>query len=98
MRISNRRLLSDIIIHRQGSDHEERYENYQAMMAELVRWFWQKYGFNYSGIDCMAIREAEVPIPVEQRCWMIMEDVFRKVIEILSAHNVAPWGGNCYAS
>jgi C_GCAxxG_C_C family probable redox protein len=69
-----------------GTDVEVRNENYQKMLTELVQWFWKEFGFNFGGIDCMAIREANAPESVDKRCWMIIEAIYNKVTEILSAN------------
>jgi hypothetical protein len=71
-----------------GNDEEEPDENYRNMVKELVRWFWHKYGYKYGGLDCMAIQDAESNEPTHQRCWFIMEDVYFKVISILSANGI----------
>jgi hypothetical protein len=81
-----------------GSDKEEWNKKYQQMMEGLVRWFWNKYGFKYGGIDCMAIRDAEIDEPNYQRCWHIMEEVYSKVISILAINGVAISYKGCYAS
>ena len=81
-----------------GGDKERRDEKYTAMVQELVRWFWDKYGFKYGGLDCMAIREAEASEQEYQRCWQILEDVFFKVNDILAANGVAMGYRGCFAS
>jgi hypothetical protein len=70
---------------------------YGKMMEELVRWFWQKYGFRYSGIDCMAIRRANGTEKQHQRCWQILEDVYFKVNDILVSNGIAISFKGCYA-
>jgi hypothetical protein len=80
-----------------GPTLEQRNENYPKIMKDLVQWFWQTYGFGYGGIDCMAIREAEVQLPVKQRCWQIMEDVYLKVIELLAVNGVSAISSGRYA-
>ena len=81
-----------------GNEHEQRNPGYRQMMQELVRWFWKSYGFNYGGIDCMAISEAGRPENASQRCWTIMESVYLKVEEILTSHGVVMCKHDCYAS
>ncbi|HSW57081.1 MAG TPA: C-GCAxxG-C-C family protein [Dehalococcoidales bacterium] len=81
-----------------GEDREDRNLNQKAMLTELVRWFWYSYGFGYQGIDCMAIREANTPVSVDQRCWAIMESVYLKAMEILTAHGIKAVSEEYYAS
>jgi len=49
------------------------------------------------GIDCMAIREADVSLPAKQRCWQIMEDVYLKVIEILTTYGISTFPSGRFA-
>jgi hypothetical protein len=81
-----------------GSEKEDWNENYPKMSQDLVRWFWHSYGFSYQGIDCMAIREAEASLPPQQRCWKIMEDVYNKVMSILTLYGINICDEDCYAS
>ena len=67
------------------------------MIEELVRWFWQKYGFKYGGIDYMAIRKAEGTEQEYQRCWQILEDVYFKVSDILGSNGIATRYKGCDA-
>jgi hypothetical protein len=81
-----------------GGDREEKNENYQAMMKELVHWFWNTYGFKYGGIDCMAIRDDDLPGSAEQRCWNILESVYFKTLEILAVNGIKSGCEGSYAS
>jgi hypothetical protein len=81
-----------------GTDKEKREIKYKEMMEELVHWFWQKYGFKYGGVDCMAIRGAEAGEQEYQRYWQILEDVYFKVSSILGANGIAMSYRGCYAS
>jgi hypothetical protein len=81
-----------------GSPDEVQNENYSPMVKELVRWFWQKYGFKYGGIDCMALTESPGPEPAQNRCWAITEDIYSKVCEILAANGIYLKYDDCYAA
>jgi hypothetical protein len=61
----------------------DRQAENQRMISELVHWFWLKYAFRYAGCDCLAIREADAVEPRETRCWIIIEDIYKKIGEIL---------------
>jgi hypothetical protein len=81
-----------------GAPEEKPNENYSAMMKELVRWFWNKYGFKYGGVDCLAITETNgVQAPI-QRCWEIMEDVYHKAVNILVLNGIDLTCCNFYAA
>jgi hypothetical protein len=79
-----------------GTESEKWSRHYDKMSRELVRWFWKKYGFNYQGIDCMALRDSGSPEAAQKLCWQIIEDVYFKVIEILTdngfySHSEGAW-------
>lgn len=80
-----------------GSDREKRDDKYKEMVEELVRWFWQKYGFKYGGVDCMAIRGAEGAEQEHQRCWRILEGVYFKVMNIMEINGIALNYKGCFA-
>jgi hypothetical protein len=67
-----------------GTESEKWSQDFDKMTRDLVRWFWGKYGFNLQGIDCMAIREAGTPEKAQYLCWQIIEDVYFKVIALLT--------------
>jgi hypothetical protein len=81
-----------------GTDSESRSPDYQKMLKELVRWFWNKYGFTLGGIDCMAIRENCTAGAAQSRCWQIMEDVYYKAMSILAAGGYSLHSEGIYAS
>jgi hypothetical protein len=88
--------LLSLLINKQKSDNID-HPDYQNMIAELVHWFWIKYGFRYGGVDCMAIREANASEPMEKRCWIIIEDIYNKIGEILTAKGFNPNNRNYYS-
>jgi hypothetical protein len=81
-----------------GAESENWSPEFEKMTKELVRWFWKKYGFNYQGIDCMALREAVPEKAAQQLCWQIIEDVYFKVMAILAANGLYLHQEGSYAS
>jgi hypothetical protein len=84
------------------TEKEEWYQGQQKQLAssttELVRWFWQKYGFPLGGVDCMAIREAAVPETPNERCLGILESIYEKVREITIINKLNAYRGDCYSN
>jgi hypothetical protein len=81
-----------------GTESEKWNQELDNMTRELVRWFWQKYGFKLQGIDCMAIRESGTPETAQRLCWQIIEDVYFKVMAILIASGLYLDHNGAYAS
>jgi C_GCAxxG_C_C family probable redox protein len=67
-----------------------------SLTTELVRWFWQKYGFPLGGIDCMAIREAALPEKPNERCQKMMQSIYEKVSEIIIINKLDAYWGDCH--
>jgi hypothetical protein len=72
------------------SPSSDRQTENQRMISELVHWFWLKYAFRYAGCDCLAIREADAVEPRETRCWILIEDIYDQIGEILTRHGYCP--------
>ena len=77
---------------------QERNQSRIELSTELVRWFWQKYGFPLSGIDCMAISEAGGSETQSERCQQILESLYEKVLEITMIKKIDINWGDCYAN
>jgi hypothetical protein len=89
--------LLSLITERSGAG-EVRKRQLSSLSTELVRWFWQTYGFPLGGIDCMAIREAAVLDTPPERCHRIMETVYEKVRQITAFSNLDDYGGDCHSN
>ena len=68
-----------------GSPDQEEDERLNLMLQDLMNWFEQEIGNQYTGIDCDLILEgnrANIP----QRCPIIVQSVYQKTKELLVAY------------
>jgi hypothetical protein len=89
--------LLSILMEQNGGLYEQQKRRVY-LSTELVRWFWEKYGFPLGGIDCMAIREADSLGTAPERCQQIIETVYEKVQEITIINKLDVKWGDCYAN
>ena len=55
------------------------------IIADLAGWFEEKYGKQYGSINCIDISHEDDAIR-EQICPGIVEETYRKLVEVLAAH------------
>lgn len=65
-----------------GRPEEDADTRLDEMIGELVRWFEEKYGGNYGGIDCNDILQGD-RANAKARCPGIVSETYGKVKELL---------------
>lgn len=69
-----------------GSADELPRDNLPLLISELVEWFEEEIGECYGGIDCEDIIHHDPALRIS-RCPGIVTETFRKIVEILEAHD-----------
>lgn len=71
----------------QGEGDELPDPDYDAMAAELYRWFKEGIGQEYGGIECPVLLDGDAGNKLT-RCPDIVERTFNRTIEILDEHEL----------
>ncbi|MGN1142760.1 MAG: DVU_1555 family C-GCAxxG-C-C protein [Oliverpabstia sp.] len=71
-----------------GEAEEMEDPNSSAVIGQFVEWFEENIGKMYGGCSCQNILEGN-PMNKIQRCPQIVEEVFRKCIDLLQKNGVS---------
>jgi hypothetical protein len=76
-----------------GSTDEAPSDRFDLMLQELNDWFGEHTGCSADDMSCDAIVGEAGPQASRQQCGSILQDTYGKVLEILTANGIDPFGG-----